>query len=192
MKQSEMVALLDAFEETSFDAGADVIAQGAEGTHFYVVKAGALSVAKDGTQIATLGAGDYVGERSLLTGEATAATVTASENSTLFALSKSQFETLLGPMQGLLDRERKRRDAEAERAAAPSIKWDDLQVMVLLGEGSFGRVKLTLHQPSGATYALKCLRKGQLLRYQQVEHVVNEKRVLALCDHPFILKLAGA
>ena len=191
MKQSEMVALLDAFEETSFDAGADVIAQGAEGTHFYVVKAGALSVAKDGTQIATLGAGDYVGERSLLTGEATAATVTASENSTLFALSKSQFETLLGPMQGLLDRERKRRDAEAERAAAPSIKWDDLQVMVLLGEGSFGRVKLTLHQPSGATYALKCLRKGQLLRYQQVEHVVNEKRVLALCDHPFILKLAG-
>ena len=153
MKQSEMVALLDAFEETTFDAGADVIAQGAEGTHFYVVKAGALSVAKDGTQIATLGAGDYVGERSLLTGEATAATVTASENSTLFALSKSQFETLLGPMQGLLDRERKRRDAEAERAAAPSIKWDDLQVMVLLGEGSFGRVKLTLHQPSGATYA---------------------------------------
>ena len=186
-----MVALLDAFEETTFDAGADVIAQGAEGTTLRR-QGRALSVAKDGTQIATLGAGDYVGERSLLTGEATAATVTASENSTLFALSKSQFETLLGPMQGLLDRERKRRDAEAERAAAPSIKWDDLQVMVLLGEGSFGRVKLTLHQPSGATYALKCLRKGQLLRYQQVEHVVNEKRVLALCDHPFILKLAGA
>ena len=57
MKQSEMVALLDAFEETTFDAGADVIAQGAEGTHVYVVTAGALSVAKDGTQIATLGAG---------------------------------------------------------------------------------------------------------------------------------------
>ena len=54
MKQSEMVALLDAFEETTFDAGADVIAQGAEGNDkFYVVKAGALSVAKDGTQIAT-------------------------------------------------------------------------------------------------------------------------------------------
>ena len=65
MKQSEMVALLDAFEETPFDAGADVIAQGAEGTHFYVVKAGALSEAKDGTQIATLGAGDYSAEIGL-------------------------------------------------------------------------------------------------------------------------------
>ena len=114
--------------------------------------------------------------------------MTASENSTLYALSKSQFETLLGPMHMKLDRERKRRRRGGRAARRrPRSSFDDLQVMVLLGEGTFGRVKLTLHQPSGATYALKCLRKGQVLRYQQVEHVVNEKRVLALCDHPFIL-----
>ena len=38
-------------------------------------------------------------------------------------------------------------------------------------------------------FALKCLQKGQLVYYKQVDHVVNEKRVLAMCFHPFILKL---
>ena len=37
-------------------------------------------------------------------------------------------------------------------------------------------------------FALKCLQKGQLVYYKQVDHVVNEKRVLAQCFHPFILK----
>ena len=61
----------------------------------------------------------------------------------------------------------------------------------MLGEGSFGRVKICRHRPTGDTYALKCLRKGQIIRYQQVDHIICEKRVLAMCDHPFILKLAG-
>ena len=58
-----------------------------------------------------------------------------------------------------------------------------------MGEGSFGKVKLVLHRPTKTTYALKCLRKGHVIKMQQTEHVVNEKRVMELCDHPFVLKL---
>ena len=47
------------------------------------------------------------------------------------------------------------------------------------------------HKPDKTPYALKCLHKGQLVRYQQVEHVVNEKRVLQGCDHPFILRMVS-
>ena len=54
-----------------------------------------------------------------------------------------------------------------------------------------GRVKLVLHRPTQTPYALKCLRKGHVIKSQQTEHVVNEKRVMELCDHPFVLKLMG-
>ena len=47
--------------------------------------------------------------------------------------------------------------------------WDDLNEISMLGEGSFGRVKLVLHKPTQTPFALKCLHKGQLVRYQQVD-----------------------
>ena len=40
-------------------------------------------------------------------------------------------------------------------------------------------------------HALKFMRKGQIVRYQQVDHIICEKRVLSQCDNPFILSLAG-
>jgi len=40
-------------------------------------------------------------------------------------------------------------------------------------------------------FALKTLQKGQLVYYKQVDHVINEKRNLGACFHPFILKLEG-
>jgi serine/threonine protein kinase len=65
------------------------------------------------------------------------------------------------------------------------------RAQVILGQGSFDRVRLALHKPINVAYALKGMRKGALVRNRQIEHDVNERRVLAMCDHPFILKLAA-
>ena len=35
------------------------------------------------------------------------------------------------------------------------------------------------------------MHKGQILGLAQLEHVTNEKRLLAMCDHPFLIKLAA-
>lgn len=53
------------------------------------------------------------------------------------------------------------------------------------------QVRLVYHKQKGAKtpFALKCLQKGQLIKFKQVEHVINEKNVLDQCCHPFILKL---
>jgi len=53
-------------------------------------------------------------------------------------------------------------------------------------------VKLVEVQGEGKLYALKAMRKKQLIALKQVEHVMNEKRLLALCDHPFLINLVGA
>ena len=48
-----------------------------------------------------------------------------------------------------------------------------------------------LHKPTGTPYALKCMRKGQIIALKQVDHVMNEKQILEMCDHPFLLTLAA-
>lgn len=59
------------------------------------------------------------------------------------------------------------------------------------GTGTFGRVKLARGLSDGRFYALKVLWKEQLLRLKQVQHVLNERRLLAAVDHPNIVKMWG-
>lgn len=35
------------------------------------------------------------------------------------------------------------------------------------------------------------LKKAEVIRLQQVEHMLSEKAILACLDHPFVVKLAG-
>ena len=79
-----------------------------------------------------------------------------------------------------------------DNAKPPKPKFKDLDVRRILGVGTFGRVKLVVHKPTDTPYALKCMRKGQIIALKQVEHVMNEKKILAMCDHPFLLQLAAA
>jgi len=62
----------------------------------------------------------------------------------------------------------------------------------VLGVGTFGRVKLVRHKPTGVAYALKCMRKGQMVAMKQVAHVLNEKQLLANCDHPFLISMVSS
>eukprot|EP00164_Ancoracysta_twista_P002827 GFYU01003762.1.p1 GENE.GFYU01003762.1~~GFYU01003762.1.p1 ORF type:complete len:320 (-),score=79.82 GFYU01003762.1:602-1561(-) len=72
-----------------------------------------------------------------------------------------------------------------------SMKLTDFQVMDTLGTGTFGRVRLVKHKQSSQFHALKILKKKEVMRLKQVEHTINEKRILERLDHPFIVKLYG-
>ena len=71
------------------------------------------------------------------------------------------------------------------------LAWADLEQGRILGIGALGRVKLVLHRPSGEAFALKCMRKAQIVEAELVRHVMDERRILASMDHPFILGLVG-
>ena len=67
---------------------------------------------------------------------------------------------------------------------------DDLELRRILGVGTFGRVKLVLHTPINMVYALKYMRKQQIVATKQQSHVLSE-RILAAMDHPFVFKLVA-
>ena len=63
--------------------------------------------------------------------------------------------------------------------------------LTVLGQGAFGRVSLVREKSSGQFWAIKQLKKSDLIRKKQVDHVKNEITILSSVDHPFIVKMNG-
>ncbi|MGH2710528.1 MAG: cyclic nucleotide-binding domain-containing protein [Actinomycetota bacterium] len=88
-------------KQTKFDAGHDIVEQGATGVGFHLILEGKADVVVGGRKRATLGPGDYFGEMSLLDGGPRSATVkTATEVKTL-ALTSWVFLPLLDKMPSI-------------------------------------------------------------------------------------------
>jgi CRP-like cAMP-binding protein len=74
-----------------FDAGAEIIRQGEAGDRFYAIASGSVDVCSNGTYVATLYPGDYVGEIALLRGVPRVATVLARDPVEAFTLERDEF-----------------------------------------------------------------------------------------------------
>jgi hypothetical protein len=57
------------------------------------------------------------------------------------------------------------------------------------GKGSFGTVKLVVHNKTGVAYALKSVWKRQIVDTGQHSHVMSEKKVMQCLRHPFLTRL---
>ncbi len=76
-------------------AGAALTVEGTVGREALVIVDGSAAVAKEGTHIATIGAGEIIGEMSLISGSPRNATVIASSMIRAYALSTSEFTNLI-------------------------------------------------------------------------------------------------
>lgn len=79
--------------------------------------------------------------------------------------------------------------------AVPTTKGkyslNDFQLIQTLGTGSFGRVHLVCSVHNGRYYAMKVFRKSHVVKAKQIEHTNDERRILAMCRHPFITRMWG-
>jgi len=66
----------------------------------------------------------------------------------------------------------------------------DYKLVRIIGTGTFGKVYLAILDGKG--YALKMLHKKKIIELKQVEHIKNEKNILAGASHPFIVNLVEA
>eukprot|EP00796_Vickermania_ingenoplastis_P006090 gene6090-4381_t len=65
----------------------------------------------------------------------------------------------------------------------------DFELKDTLGTGSFGRVRLAKRKGTEEFYAMKCLKKREIIRMKQVPHLHQEKSILLELSHPFIVNL---
>ena len=65
----------------------------------------------------------------------------------------------------------------------------DFDRLKTLGTGSFGRVMLVQHKKSQSYHAMKILDKQKVVKLKQVEHTLNEKRILNAINFPFLVNM---
>ncbi|GMH73728.1 hypothetical protein TrRE_jg1735, partial [Triparma retinervis] len=70
---------------------------------------------------------------------------------------------------------------------------DDFELLAVLGRGGFGKVMMVRHKTDLNVYAMKVLKKAELLRRRQVERTRTERHILEKATgHPFMVSLAYA
>ncbi|GIJ98506.1 camp-dependent protein kinase catalytic subunit [Aspergillus viridinutans] len=77
------------------------------------------------------------------------------------------------------------------RTTKGKYSLDDFTIQRTLGTGSFGRVHLVQSKHNHRFYAIKVLKKAQVVKMKQVEHTNDERRMLNRVRHPFLITLWG-
>ena len=128
MTEHQMEKVADAVQVLKFPAKARIITKGTVGEEFFMIQSGSVVVRNIGEtpeggvelddtlhggsssrahrssfKDVTLEAGDYFGERALLTGELRSANVFAKSDLTVLRIQRTDFEHVLGPLKELLE-----------------------------------------------------------------------------------------
>eukprot|EP01049_Picozoa_sp_SAG25_P007215 SAG25_NODE_576_length_6788_cov_7.020033_9_plen_217_part_00 len=75
---------------------------------------------------------------------------------------------------------------------ADDLGMADFDVGPTLGFGAYGRVQLVTAKQNGKAYAMKILMKRHILDKKQVQHTRDEKDVIAMLNHPFVVNMVAS
>ena len=65
---------------------------------------------------------------------------------------------------------------------------DDYEIIKPISRGAFGRVYLAKKKATGDLFAIKVMRKADLIRKNMVQSVKNERNILAMANNPFVVR----
>jgi cGMP-dependent protein kinase len=185
------------FEFETFPENTTIVKEGDRGRKFYILKEGIAKVVINGEEVGKLETGQYFGEMALLDDEVRKATVISVSNCECFVLDRTTFNRILGSLQDIISRETAERMSVIQSSTLNNkqshifnLEMKDLNILALLGAGTFGRVSLVQNKNNkNEVYALKAMYKSEIVMHKQQHNVIQEKDIMMLCDNPFILKL---
>lgn len=222
--EAKLVKIADALEEETFGRTDYIIRQGSHGETFYIMVEGEVLVTaqlageNEVTEIRTLTAGAYFGEKALLGDDKRSANIIAkSEKVSCLVIDRASFKQLIGSLDEFKHQDEKYKQSEKKaaekdtsresvssgnsmRSTSPEpvkvpdeysgIEMGDLKQIATLGMGGFGRVELIqLRTDKTKSFALKCLKKKHIVDTKQQDHIISEKNLLLECKTIFVTRL---
>lgn len=183
-----------------YEDGEVIIRQGNTGDAFYIIKSGNVAVWQQQmindkacwVQLATLRKGDYFGEKALLSEDLRQASCIAVGHVTVLTLGRDEFISMFGSWSEISAHPKENTEiteAAITKNFLKTMVLEDLDVLRVLGQGAFGRVKLCQHKITGETFALKCQSKKAIVKLKIENNVINEMRLMRMIDHNKIGKL---
>lgn len=81
------------------------------------------------------------------------------------------------------------KETEFLRLKRSRLGVDDFEPLKVIGKGSFGEVRLVQKKDIGHVFAMKILRKTDMLEKEQIAHVRAERDILVEADHQWVVKM---
>ncbi|TNM90086.1 hypothetical protein fugu_004320 [Takifugu bimaculatus] len=87
-----------------------------------------------------------------------------------------------------------REGGEDQPVSTLKMQMDDYKYISVLGRGHFGKVLLAEFKKTGKLYAIKALKKKDIVTRDEVDSLMSEKRIFEMINasrHPFLVNLHG-
>ncbi|KAI0092425.1 AGC/NDR protein kinase [Irpex rosettiformis] len=82
-----------------------------------------------------------------------------------------------------------KRESAFLRLRRTKLGLDDFRTVKVIGKGAFGEVRVVQKTDTGKIYAMKTLKKEEMLKKDQLAHVRAERDVLAESNSPWVVQL---
>lgn len=69
------------------------------------------------------------------------------------------------------------------------VELNHFRLLRVVGKGAFGKVRIVERKDTGLTFALKYIRKEEVVRSESVRNIIRERRMLEHLNHPFLCNL---
>ena len=89
------------------------------------------------------------------------------------------------------EKEKKESNASEKENKVRQIKLSDYEMGATLGTGSFGRVRIAKNRKTQEYVAIKIMKKMEIIKSKQADHIANEIKILSMIEHPFVIKFGG-
>lgn len=81
------------------------------------------------------------------------------------------------------------KETEFLRLKRSRLGVEDFESLKVIGKGAFGEVRLVQKKDTGHIFAMKILRKADMLEKEQVAHVRAERDILVEADHTWVVQM---
>jgi len=181
LKEEQIDHTVRHLQQQSFEAKEIVCRQGDPAKHFFLIQTGTIIIRQADKVLRTLGTWDYFGERGLLMHENRSCTCQAAEDCVCLVLNADDFFGIVGLFRKELERRMHLQDL--------NITISDLKCTHVVGRGTFGTLRLVHHHlDEKKMYALKGVRKVEVVKGNQQKSIVIEREVNKGCFHPCIMQ----
>jgi len=69
------------------------------------------------------------------------------------------------------------------------VNLNHFRLLRVVGRGAFGKVRIVERKDTNLSFALKYIRKDEVVRSESVRNIIRERRMLEYVNHPFICNL---
>ncbi|MCJ1395635.1 hypothetical protein MMC18_008521 [Xylographa bjoerkii] len=69
------------------------------------------------------------------------------------------------------------------------VNLNHFRLLRVVGKGAFGKVRIVERKDTGLTFALKYIRKDEIVRSESVRNIIRERRMMEHLNHPFLCNL---